>query len=119
MPFDLVARSRNKSTHVSKLIMQVTTKNGIQARLKRNTIPEYADEFNRFSIANRMYKGEIIATSEKVALVYAEGREEKIIIAVDTNLLIVDCETIARSNEPLDDFCKAMSAIRERHGFDS
>lgn len=108
--------------------MQVTTKNGIQARLKRNTIPEYADEFNRFSIANRMYKGEIIATSEKVALVYAEGREEKIIIAVDTNLLIVDCETIARSNEllddldglnSLDDFCKAMSAIRERHGFDS
>ena len=104
--------------------MQVTTKNGIQVKLKRNTIPEYADEFNRCSIANKMYKGEIMATSEKVALVYAEGREEQIIIAVDTNLLIVDCETIAQSNEPLDDldglnslddFCEAMSAIRKRH----
>lgn len=95
--------------------MQVITKNGIKVKLKRNTIPEYADEFNRCSIANKMYKGEIVATSEKVALVYAEGREEEIIIAVDRNLIIFDCETLS-GDKTLGSFCEAMSAIRERHG---
>ena len=95
--------------------MQVTTKNGIQVKLKRNTIPEYADEFNRCSISNKAYKGEIVARGEEVALVYAEGKEENIIIAINPENTIIDCEAWDWEDVAMGDFCEALSAIRKRH----
>ena len=96
--------------------MQVTTKNGIQVKLKRNTAPEYADEFNRCSISNKAYKGEVISTSKKVTLVYAEGKEENLIIAIDSKDIIIDCEAWDWENVAIGDFAQALSAIRERQG---
>lgn len=99
--------------------MQVTTKNGIKVKLKRNTTPKYADEFNRCSIANKMYKGEIVATSEDITLVYAEGKEENLIIAVDPKNVIIDCEAWDWEDPVMGDFPSALLAIRKRHNLNS
>lgn len=99
--------------------MQVTEKNGVQVKIKKKTISEYGDEFIRCFISNKTYNGEIILRDEEVTLVYAEGKEGHLIIAMNPENTIIDCEAWDWENPIMGDYHEALLAISKRHNLNS
>lgn len=100
--------------------MQVTTKNGIQAEVKVTLVSKYGEEFVSCSVPGKTYEeGEVWVQSEDIKIIITGDDSENLIIAVNSESTIVDCEIWDWDDRAVGDFHEALSAICERHGFES